>query len=251
MSDGGTGTSEYAKGHGSVSSDEDRIAYLAGEAGDSAGARLTPSERAELQAIRELLADPSVWAEPAPSLEDRVVAAVTAEAAKSKGQDSPLPLPSRIDGRRSARRDRTGAAPRRLLVLSGAIAAAVVVAVALTVRSIGGGPAAPRMTAALSAAAPGEHTSASATFTRTSAGWRVELHTRGLPRLDHGRFYEAWMKNDAGVLVAIGTFNQGPDVTLWSGVSPTEFGTITITAQEANGNPASSGQRVLVGTIAP
>ena len=57
------------------------------------------------------------------------------------------------------------------------------------------------------------------------------------------------MKNGAGVLVAIGTFNEGPRVTLWSGVAPSDFPTITITEQEANGNPASSGQRVLAGTV--
>ncbi|MFI5042771.1 MAG: anti-sigma factor, partial [Acidimicrobiales bacterium] len=89
-----------------------------------------------------------------------------------------------------------------------------------------------------------------ATFTSTRSGWRIELRTNGLPRLDNGRYYQAWMKNGAGVLVPIGTFNQGPEVTLWSGVPPKEFPTITVTEQEANGNPASSGQRVLAGSVA-
>ena len=207
----------------------------------------------ELHELRDLLDDPSVWAEPDPSLEDRVVAAVTAEAATARahaaatpvGEGSPFRAPATRVGRRSS--------PRRWLVASGALAAAaaVLVAVLVTAGSFGGGGSRPQMTAALSAAASGGGGSGSATFTRTSAGWRVELHTQGLPRLDDGRFYEAWMKNDAGVLVAIGTFNQGPKVTLWSGVSPVDFGTITITAQEANGNPASSGHRVLAGTIKP
>ena len=51
----------------------------------------------------------------------------------------------------------------------------------------------------------------------------------------------------AGILVPIGTFNQSGDVTLWSGVPPTQYPTITVTRQQANGYPASSGQRVLFG----
>ena len=76
----------------------------------------------------------------------------------------------------------------------------------------------------------------------TPAGGRL-----GQRRLDNGRFYQAWLKNAAGILVPIGTFNQSGDVTLWSGVPPTQYPTITVTRQQANGNPASSGQRVLIG----
>ena len=41
------------------------------------------------------------------------------------------------------------------------------------------------------------------------SGWRIELDASGLPRLDNGRFYEAWLRNAAGVLVPLGTFNEG------------------------------------------
>ena len=71
----------------------------------------------------------------------------------------------------------------------------------------------------------------------------------GTPRLDGGRFYQAWLRNPAGVLVPIGTFNEGQDVTLWAGVSPKEFTTLTITRERADGEQASSGQKVLVGTV--
>jgi hypothetical protein len=86
-------------------------------------------------------------------------------------------------------------------------------------------------------------------MTQTTAGWKVVLHATGLVRLDNGRFYQAWLTNGAGVLVPIGTFNQGPAVTLWSGVYPQDFPMLTVTEQTANGNPASSGKRVLVGTV--
>ena len=70
-----------------------------------------------------------------------------------------------------------------------------------------------------------------------------------MPRLANGRYYEAWLKNAAGVLVPVGTFNDARQVTLWAGVPPTAFPSLTVTRQRADGNPASSGERVLVGTI--
>ena len=95
--------------------------------------------------------------------------------------------------------------------------------------------------------APGA--SGSATLTKTSAGWRIELDASGLPRLDNGRFYEAWLKNAAGVLVPIGTFNEGPRVTLWAGVSPKDFPTLSVTRERADGDQTSSGEKVLVGPV--
>ena len=88
-----------------------------------------------------------------------------------------------------------------------------------------------------------------ATLTKTSSGWRITLDATGLPRLDGGRFYEAWLRNPAGVLVPIGTFNQGPKVTLWAGVPPTTFTTLTVTRERADGDQRSSGEKVLVGTV--
>jgi hypothetical protein len=70
-----------------------------------------------------------------------------------------------------------------------------------------------------------------------------------LPRLDGGRFYEAWLRNRAGVLVPVGTFNEGYRVTLWAGVPPTAFTTLTVTREQADGNQGSSGEKVLVGTV--
>jgi hypothetical protein len=88
------------------------------------------------------------------------------------------------------------------------------------------------------------------TLTQTLSGWDISLHATGLPRLDNGEFYEAWLKNGAGVLVPVGTFNQPEHVVLWAGVPPTQFPTFTVTRQQA-GDEVSSGQRVLVGTTHP
>ena len=51
------------------------------------------------------------------------------------------------------------------------------------------------------------------------------------------------------MLVPIGTFNEPDDVVLWAGVSPRRFSTLTVTEEQADGDQASSGRRVLVGTI--
>jgi hypothetical protein len=89
------------------------------------------------------------------------------------------------------------------------------------------------------------------TLTKTDSGWEIHLQATGLPRLDNGAYYEAWLKNDEGMLVAIGTFNQADDVTLWAGVPPSSYPTITVTRQRANGDSESSGQVVLIGTSHP
>ena len=89
----------------------------------------------------------------------------------------------------------------------------------------------------------------SATATKTTSGWEIQLSATGLPHLANGRYYQAWVKDAAGILVPVGTFNDALHVTLWAGVPVTRFRTLTVTEQQANGNPASSGRRVLVGTI--
>jgi hypothetical protein len=88
-----------------------------------------------------------------------------------------------------------------------------------------------------------------ATLTKTSSGWRIELDAKGLRRLEAGRFYEAWLRSADGALVPVGTFNEGRKVTLWAGVSPRDFPTLTVTREQADGDQASSGEKVLVGTV--
>jgi hypothetical protein len=52
--------------------DDERIAYLAGEA----SAPVDPEERAEPDKMRTALTDPAVWAEPEPDLQERIVGAI-------------------------------------------------------------------------------------------------------------------------------------------------------------------------------
>jgi hypothetical protein len=78
---------------------------------------------------------------------------------------------------------------------------------------------------------------------------RITLDATGLPRRDGGDFYQAWLRNEDGVLIPIGTFHEADDVVLWAGVSLEDFPTLTVTEETADNDQASSQIRVLVGTV--
>jgi len=206
-----------------MATDDDRVAELAGDEGD-----LDPIERAQLEELRVLLADPAVWAEPDPELEDIVVSAIAAEAGSPREQPKVVPL---------ARKKRRP----WLYALAGAAAAAAIALIAV-VAFRDTGSTSEQFSIALQ--------SGRAEFTKTESGWRIYLEGADLPRLDNGRFYQAWLKK-GDILVPVGTFNDGSQVTLWAGVSPKEFTMFTVTREAADGNQASSGDRVLSGTITP
>ena len=198
---------------------------------------LAPDRRAALEA--QVAASPELADRLA---EQQRALALTRSAATEV--EAPAALRARVEVQRPARRVR---APRRL-VLIGATATAAVVAVAVgfgVFRSDTGGE---RFHAALEPTELVPGASGEATLTKTSSGWRIELDATGLPRLDGGRFYAAWLRSPEDVLVPIGTFNESEDVTLWAGVSPEDFPTLTVTRERADDDQASSGERVLVGT---
>lgn len=159
------------------------------------------------------------------------------------GIEAPAGLRRRIDAQR---RPRTSRVPRRL-ALAGAAAAVVAAAVVGTVALDGSSKAG--FQAALAPTSLARGARGEATLTRRPSGWQVHLEARGLPRLAGGAYYEAWLRNDAGTLVPIGTFNDGRNVTLWAGVPPTRFTILTVTRERADGDQSSSGEKVLVGTV--
>ena len=161
-----------------------------------------------------------------------------------EGVEAPAALRAHIDAKRNARR---GAPARRFVAIGAVATVAVAAAVGLSV--IGTGNSGQRFQAALAPTQLLPGARGAATLAKTSSGWRITLNATGLPRLDRGRYYEAWLRNPAGVLVPIGTFNQGPKVTLWAGVPPTAFTTLTVTRERADGDQRSSGEKVLVGTV--
>jgi anti-sigma-K factor RskA len=174
--------------------------------------------------------------------QQRAVALVRSAAAEV---EAPASLRERIEAPQRARRR---PATRRLAVV-GAAAAAVVAAVAVGLGVFGSSSSGPRFHAALAPTGLVPGAQGEATLAKTSSGWRIELDASGLPRLAGGRFYEAWLRNAAGVLVPIGTFNDGRNVTLWAGVSPKEFKALSITREQADGDQSSSGEKVLVGKV--
>ena len=202
---------------------------------------LTPDEAAELTLLADLLANPSTWTEPSAGLEDAVVHAV-AVAPQSAGRTA---APATIEVGHDAKQHR-GRVFRATIAAVAAVAA-VTLGIGAVLATSGTNP---NYTAQLSstALAPGAH--ASADITRNRAGFRVSLDASGLPALQAHEYYQAWLKNATGTLVPIGTFSSSDGhVTLWSGVSPTDFPTLSVTIEATDNDQTSSGRRVLVGTV--
>jgi hypothetical protein len=198
---------------------------------------LPPDRRAALEAR---VAASSELAERLAEQERAVMLTRTASA----DVEAPAALRARVEAQRRARRMPVS---RRLVAVGAAAAVAMVVVIALAVFRSSSSET--RFQAALAATALAPGAKGEATLTKTSSGWRIELDATGLPRLDGGRFYEAWLRNASGVLVPVGTFNEGTHVTLWAGVSPKLFKTVTVTRERADGDQTSSGEKVLVGTV--
>jgi len=215
--------------------EDDRAAYLAGEDRQS----LTADQRAELDELRSLLGSPATWAEPSAELEDRVVTTIAEQA----GARPPRPR----ERRRGVRLRWHWSRP----VYGGLAAATAVAAIAVVLATSKSSPPPQQFAMIVSGTSLASDAKGSATLTKTGSGWRIELAATGLPRLANGRYYEAWLKNPAGALVPVGTFNDATNVTLWAGVPPPQYPSLTVTRQRAGGSPASSGERVLTGTIQP
>ena len=214
---------------------DEREALIAGDRAHG----LEPDQAAELALLAELLADPSTWAEPSPGLEDAIVRSVT-DAKPAAATSAPR---ADAQSRRVEARSRRQRIVVSIIAAAAAIAIVVVAAVALT---RGGDSADYEANLSATALAPSAH--ATVDIVKTDAGFRVTLDASGLPHLEAGEYYQAWLKNPAGVLVPIGTFSSSDGrVTLWSGVSPKAYPTITVTIEAADADQASSGRRVLVG----
>ena len=224
--------------------DNHLIDYLSGDS----DAPLEPDDRETLDQLRALLADEATWVEPDPALEGRVLAAISDAAA----QDAPATPARDVPAAAPARRLPALRLPR-LRRLVPALAAGLAVIVAAAVLLTARGPAPTQFSVILHATALAPGAGGDATLTKTDVGWRVNLSAHGLPlRKQNGTYYQAWLKNHAGNLVPLGTFNQPTSITMWSGVSPQKgFTTLTVTRQRASLSPASSRQVVLTGVAQP
>jgi anti-sigma-K factor RskA len=209
------------------------------------------------QEVAELaaLADGTLAPERRARLESRVAAssdladrlaeqqrAVTLVRSAAEEVEAPSALRARIEAQRHGSRVDV---PRRLLV----IGASATTVLAVAIGHFRSDTSTEQFRAALAPTALLPGATGEAMLTNTPSGWRIELDATGLPRLENGRYYQPWLRNTVGVLVPIGTFNDGREVTLWAGVPPTDFTTLSVTREQADGDQASSGEKVLVGTI--
>jgi hypothetical protein len=202
--------------------DEERRALIRGDR-----TNLEPGEEDEIAMFADLLADPSTWAEPSAELEDTVVQAVeNAEPARRR---------------------------HRYRVVLSVVAAAAVIAVLLVASfSVLATSSAPDYRVALSGTPLAPNAHAQVDVRHNAAGFRITLDAAGLPALPPGEYYQAWLKSRRGVLVPVGTFSSSDGrVTLWSGVSPKDFPTMTVTIERTDNRQGSSGRKVLTGVANP
>jgi anti-sigma-K factor RskA len=82
---------------------------------------------------------------------------------------------------------------------------------------------------------------------------KVELEAWGLPESGKGGYYEMWYARKGGGRISCGTFSAQPDgratVSMSAPVSAVDYPEIEITQEPADGDPASSGQVVLKGSL--
>ena len=203
---------------------------------DARGGALEPQEAAELELLADVLGDSSTWAEPRAGLEDAVVRAVA--------DAEPTTTIARTPTARSEARH------RRRRVLATALAAPAVIATVVATVFVTRGGTSPDYEAQLRGTVSAPRAHASADITRNDAGFRITLDANDLPALRSGEYYQAWLKNAAGALVPIGTFSSSDGrVTLWSGLSPKDFPTLTVTIEATDNDQTSSGRRVLEGEV--
>lgn len=190
----------------------------------------------EFGALASMLGSAAVWADPAPGIEDGLVAEIGAEI----GARPHVPAPP-------------GRSDRRHLRLLGAAAALFLVA-GVGIALLFADDDDTTTVVALSGTDLAPGASAEAELSDVDAGLLVVLDVSDLPPAEPGTYYQGWVRNDDGDAITIGTFHlRGGDdeVNLWAGVSSSEYPIITVTIQEEGAGAESSGMVVLRGRLDP
>jgi hypothetical protein len=196
------------------------------------------------------LQQPAVWAEPPAGLEDAVVTAVIADRAAAPPVTSTLLEPA---GRRTAPPPPSRSGNRG--VWRFAAVAAVVIAAAVGVVIVTADDEADRPLALpIGGTELAPEASAVAEVEELPAGVAIALDVSDLDPAPPGHYYQGWVRSEDGDLVSVGTFHmRGGDalVTLWSGVSIEDYPILSVTLQQEDAGPESSGQVVLRGSLQP
>jgi anti-sigma-K factor RskA len=82
---------------------------------------------------------------------------------------------------------------------------------------------------------------------------QIELVVWGLPELRKDEYYELWYAKEDGGRISCGTFRAQPggqtSVNLTAPVGATSYPKIEVTREPDDGNPGTSGEKVLVGDL--
>ena len=82
---------------------------------------------------------------------------------------------------------------------------------------------------------------------------QIELVVWGMPELRKDEYYELWYAKENGGRISCGTFRARPGgqttVNLTAPVGATSYPEIEVTREPDDGNPGSSGEKVLVGDL--
>jgi anti-sigma-K factor RskA len=82
---------------------------------------------------------------------------------------------------------------------------------------------------------------------------KVELEAWGLPKLEGGEYYEMWYAKEGGERISCGTFRAEPGahttVSMSAPASAVAYPKIEVTLEPDDGNPGSSGEVVLKGSL--
>lgn len=230
---------------------EQIVSYLLGELGpEEAGAferRLAEDARlrAEVERLRplvgrleELPADTWDPVEPPPLT-------MPAEAAEAGAADAP------VSGARR-RRWRLPAVTLRPLPATGFAALLVAIGLVAGLLIEGGGSGESAQSEVVLSRIDDGPAGASGDVALAADDERATLVVEGLDPSGSDEFYEAWLLDADGKMIALGSFNVGADgraeVEVPIPVSPTRYTYFDVSLQEDNGDPTHSGVSVLRGT---
>lgn len=170
------------------------------------------------------------------------------------GLQSALADPAAWDGTWSSELRLAAATPaRRAFAVAGLIGSLLVIAAVVVSLAGRSAPdeeagASPVAEATLDGGDLAPGVTADVTAFADPAGVRIVLRAPDLADPPAGSYYQAWVKRGDGLL-AIGTFSRGGEVVLWSGVALRTGDLVTVTLEPDDGDPASSGVRVLAGEV--
>ena len=88
---------------------------------------------------------------------------------------------------------------------------------------------------------------------RAGENIRIELAVRGLPELREDEYYEMWYAREDGERISCGAFRTDPEswttVNFTTPVNARAYPEIEVTREADDGNPESSGEKVLTGEL--